>query len=298
MRISLFCILIIWVSTVSGQILDNRDCNAFTDEPFFSTEFIKINRIKAINGHIKTKKKLSPIQDKGLEAYYGFNEEGILTHQYKTRFKSGHKDTTLVTYAYDDSNRVVVKRLNDSYGFYSYNYTFDSTGQVSSEKYCRDENVGGSKVDFKLGKQTIIVSENFKNQWVNDSTMKKRYFNNYGRPYQEKYFHWDDKGYLIEEETRLLLNSKRNKIEYRYNEKGLVTEKIQSSNVTGNSTLKHVYSYDEVGNLTQIDEYRNGNHVTKREVVYSDNMLLEAVIVWDVATKFMTIVSYDFEFYE
>ncbi len=298
MRISLLTIAFFLSHFGSTQILDNRDCSAFTDEPFFNKQFIQINHVKAIKGRIKTKRKLHPIQDKGLETYYGFDEAGILTHQYKTRFKSSKKDTTMVTYVYDDSNRVVVKRLNDSYGFYSYNYTFDDQGQVASEKYCRDENIGSSKVDFKLGKQTIIVSENFKNEWMNDTLMKKRYFNNYGRPYQEKYYYWDDKGYLKEEETMLLLNSKRNKVSYVYNEKGLVVEKIQSSNVTGNSTLKHEYTYDDVGNLTQIDEYRNNKHVTKREIVYKDNMLLEAVIVWDVATEFMTIVSYDFEFYE
>ncbi len=286
-------------SILHAQILDNSDCTAFTDEPFFNTQFIKNNKIKSIHGKISTKKKLDIIRSRGLETHYEFDTDGKLDYQYRTLYKGGKiDDTTVISYIYDDEDRIIIKRLNDSYGFYSYNYEFDTTGHLVSEKYCREDNCGPSKEQFKLGKQYVIVSEKFSYDKPTDETLKRKYFNNYGRPYQEKTFTWDDKGYLIKEELRLLLNNKRNVIEYTYNDKGLVTEKKQTSNVTGNSTMSTKYSYDEVGNLTEVNEFRNGRHITKREIVYSDNMLLESVIVFDISSEFMTIIRYKFTFYE
>ena len=194
---------------------------------------------------------------------------------------------------------LLIKRRNDSYGFYSYNYEYDSTGQTTSEKYCRDENTGPSKHHFELGKQYIIVSESFKNEWLSDLELKKTYYNNYGRPYQEKYTRWNEMGYLVEEETVLLMNSKRNKTKYEYDEKGQVVAKIHSSNITGNSELRYEYLYDEVGNLMESNEYRNGKHITKRTVIYEEKtMLMKAIIVKDVATEYMSIVRYYYEFYD
>lgn len=295
----IIAIFILSFTAVNGQILDNSSCEAFTDEPFFNINFIKENKVKSIHGEISTKKKLSSIKTRGLITHYDFDENGILTQQYQTTLKSASLvDTTIVTYLYDDKNQLITKRRNDSYGFYSYNYTYDSTGQIASEKYCRDENANESKSDFKLGKQFVIVSENYENEWVSAKELRRKYFNNYGRPYQELVFRWDDRGYLIEEETTLLLNSKKNKTSYSYNEKGLVLKKEQSSNVTGNSTLVHEYEYDEVGNLINIDEYRNGQHITKREIIYNANMLMDAIIIMDVATEYMSIIRYKYNFYE
>ena len=286
--------------TVNAQIIDNSECKAFSDEPFFNEVFIKNNKVKSIRGSIQTKKKLQAMQTRGLETYYKFTDEGELDYQYKTRVKSGgKKDTTIVTYLYDDLGRLNIKRRNDSYGFYSYNYEYDSTGELSSEKYCRDKNVGPSKHEFELGKQYVIVSETFENQRYGDTMLVRRFFNNYGRPYQEKTFKWDDKGYLKSEETFLLLNRKRNKTTYEYNAQGQVVRKVQSSNVTKNSELVFEYTYDEVGNLLECDEYRDGVHITKREVLYDKaTMLMKAIIVVDVSTEYMSLVKYEYEYYE
>ena len=282
-----------------SQIIDNRGCKAFSDDPFFNETFVRINNLKAMKGTISTKNKLRPIQTRGLTTYYSFDRAGHLDMQYSTRFKTpSDMDTSFVRYYYSDDDQISLKRLNDNYGFYSYHYNYDSTGQICSEEYCRDENVGSSPEDFKLGKQTIIVSETFKNIWINDQELKRVYYNNYGKPYQEKYQRWDDKGYLIEEEIVLLLSRKRNVITYTYNEKGHVVKRVRKSNVTGNSELQSEYKYDGVGNLIEINEYRNGKHILKKEVLYNDSMLIKAIISFDVATEFMTIIKFEYTFYD
>jgi len=282
-----------------GQIIDNRDCDAFSDDPFFNEKFIRVNKIKSMKGSISTKNKLQPIQTRGLITYYGFNEDGKLVEQYSTRLKTPTNiDTTFIRYKYNDLNKIAVKRLNDNYGFYSYNYEYDSAGNVVAEEYCRDQNIGKSPIEFELGKQTIIVSETFKNVWVNDKELKRVYYNNYGKPYQEKYQRWDDKGYLIEEETVLLLNRKRNITKYVYDAKGYVVKRTQNSNVTGNSELISEYTYDEVGNLLEINEYRNGRHITKKEVLYTESMLVKAVIILDISSEYMTLIKYEYSFFD
>jgi len=295
-------LIILWMNVFFGgaQILDNSSCKAFTDEPFFSNDFIKTNKIQSIRGEIFTKVKLAAIRTQGLKKGYDFNIDGQLTAQFSTSIGSkSMMDTTFVKYAYNKDNAIVTKRRNDKHGFYSYNYTYDSLGLQNSEKYCRDENANTARDNFKLGKQFVIVSEACKNEWLSAKELKKRYFNNYNKPYQEVFYRWDDKGYLFEEETVLLLNSKRNKVVYEYNDKGLVMRRYKTSSVAGNSKIEFKYNYDEVGNLTEIDEYRNGKHITNKEIIYDGKtMLMDAVIIMDVATEYMKIVRYYYTFFE
>ncbi|PJA07130.1 MAG: hypothetical protein COX70_08150, partial [Flavobacteriales bacterium CG_4_10_14_0_2_um_filter_32_8] len=94
----------------------------FSDLPFFNMEFVKTNKIKSITGSISSKKVKDIIRSKGLDYSYQFNEDGTLKAQFSSYLKVGLKDSTLISYTYNDKGKIAITRKSDSYGYYSYHY--------------------------------------------------------------------------------------------------------------------------------------------------------------------------------
>lgn len=295
MKEILILLYLVFGYVVNAQIIDNRGCKAFTDDPFFDIQFIKKNKVKSITGSISTKTKYGIITPNGLTTYFDFDKDGKQVTYYNTFHKGNSFDTTVVKFTYNDSNKLLVKRRNDNYGFYSYTYSYDSSGNKTGEKYCRDENLGASKHEFKLGKQYIIIDERYKVEQVSATQKKVVYFNNYGKSYQEKLMNYDKKGYLISEEKTLLRSKKKNKTEYEYDYKGYVIKKTETSSVAGNFEEVHEYEYDKIGNLTSEKIYRNGKHKTTKTFLYYDTMLLKAIILKDISSENLTITKYKYQ---
>ncbi len=299
MRSVLLLLLVITSVPLWGQMIDNRQCNAFSDDPFFNTDFIRRNKIKYMHGKLSGKAEMRPIRKKGLVQHYAFDEAGKLQMQYTSFFRAGkQKDTTSVYYHYDSLDHMITKRRNDVHGFFSYNYQWDSLGNMTQEKYCRDVNAGPSKDEFKLGKQFEIVSETFSYEKVNERQFKKRFYNSYGKAYKEEISHYNEMGYLTEQVTKLIISSRGSKVTYEYNEKGLVSKKTDYSNLTFDNEISYEYSYDDLGNLIEENIYRNGKHITLRQFLYDGNMLIKAQLTKDIETNFITIIEYECGFYE
>jgi YD repeat-containing protein len=283
---------------VQAQILDNSQCKVFSDDPFFSTSFIRQNRIRRITGAVSTKAKNDQVRPANTEYIYEFDTAGNLVKRLETFvLPSGHKDTVVMIYLYDSRGHLITKRKTDGYGFYSYNYTWDEQGRLTSEMYCREENAGPSKEDFVLGRQYIIAKETYSYEDT-EVGLKQKFYNNYDKLYQEKFYYRNALGYLISEETRLLISNKRAVTEYAYDNKGRPIQKNEHSSVLRQTDLEYKYEYDELGNVTKEEFYRNGVFTHRREAVYfPETLLLKAIIVFDIATEFMHIVRYDYQYW-
>lgn len=291
-------VLVFGVMFSHAQLIDNRNCSAFTDDNFFYQQFVEQNKIKSITGNISTKGEMKAIKDEHLVLSYEFDSLGRLIKQYGSFNRTGIKDTTFVTYLYDEFNRIITKRTNDAYGFYSYNFDYDTTGNILTKTYCRDENANISRNEFKLGKQYTIVKESYKYE-ENDSVKTKHVFNNHGRIYQREYYKYNKLGYLEEVTKKLVVNHKKSKVIFRYNELGKVSEKIIQNNTSSDDFVKYEYTYDELGNLTFIDEYSNDTKKYHKEVLYDQStMLMKALLIQDVEANFITIIKFSYEFYE
>lgn len=290
-----FCLL---PFTSSSQMIDNSQSNAFTDEPFFNTDFIKRNKIKSFTGKVSKKRDLQPIVDQGIEYYYEFDSEGRTTMILSTFNSFNHKDSLIKTFEYDDKGRMTAKRTNDSYGFYSYNYKYDSLGRIIEESYCRDENCGPSRFRFKLGQQFSISTEKYSYIEKSKQESIREYKNYAGNLYQEKIFMKNYLGFLTEEITRITLNGRETKIVYEYDEKGRMSKKTDISEFMGKTEISNAFQYDDFGNLMEEQIYRNEKLTTMRSMIY-DKMsgLLTALVAKDMSSEVITIVKYSYEFY-
>lgn len=273
------------------------DCQAFGDEPFFDETFVRQNGIQVINGEIKTKGNLEVIKDPKLVSRYEFDASGKLSLQFTSFNGGGNKDTTFIKYTYDERGNLITKRTNDAYGFFSYNYEYDSLDRQVLKTYCREENAGKDRYHFELGKQYTIVKESYSYQ-LKDSVLVKSIYNNHNRIYQTDKFYYNALDLLVRIETQYVINKKRAVTEFTYSDLGKVATKVYYKDYKNKDEYeKWEYQYDELGNLTYIDYFKGAEHVTHKEVLYDKSTFsLKALIIQDVASNFITIVKYSTTF--
>ncbi len=291
--------LIVLSLSASAQLVDNMECQAFSDEPFFDEMFIRQNGIKVINGEIKTKGNLEVIKDPKLVSRFEFDSTGKLVMQYTSFKGAGSKDTTFVNYIYDERGNMITKRTNDAYGFFSYNYEYDSLNRQVLKTYCREENAGTDRYNFELGKQYTIVRESY-SYTKKDSVLVKSIYNNHNRIYQTDKYFYNELDLLTKIETQYIINKKRSVTSFTYSDLGKVASKTYYKDYKNKDDFeKWEYQYDEFGNLTYMDFYKGTEHITHKEILYDkSNYTLKALLVQDVASNFITIIKYTTSFYE
>lgn len=281
-----------------SQMLNNSKGNAFSDDPFFNTEFIAKNKIHIIKGKRSSKKEMDIIRNKGLETYYEFGADGNLQRQYSTFYTGGRKDTAFIEYQYTDRGDLKLLRRNDNHGFYAYEYEYDEEGRIIKEEYYREDNEGTSRYDFIPGKRYIIVSETYEYQQL-DEIVKKESFNNYGKKYKEEFFYYDDHDYLKEHTSKLIINNRRSRTTFSYNERGLLEEKIVTNDLSREEDfVRTTYAYDEHNNLLEEKEYSGEQYKFNRQVMYEPSMVVKALLTKDVDINFIRIIEYSYQFYD
>lgn len=286
--------------SLSAQMIANHTGTVFEEDNFFNRDFIKNNKIRVISGNLSTKKELETIIDRGLVVQYHFDKEGRLVKYLYSFFSAGNKiDTSVVEYNYEN-DLLVSKRQNDNYGYYTYSYKYNEKNQIVEETYSRETNQLQRKDTFALDKQYIITVNNYNYEEPKEGQFKRKLLNNYGRAYQEEIFTKDANGFLTEIETHLIVSNKRSRVTFKYNERGDVMEKLDVRDLSAsNKSQWWVFKYDKIGNLLEEDIYRNGKHIYHREVLYDEKtMLLKALITKDMEANYITILKYNFLFYQ
>ncbi len=295
-----YLLLLIFIQNIAwAQQIDNRQCGAYSDLPFFNIEFIKNNRIKSINGNISTKKQLDVIRPQGLVEIFEFDPEGRQTSTMNTFKNLSKKRDTSVVYFYYEGNNLTVKRKSDTYGFFSDNYVYDSLDRIVRKTYSRDDNAGPNKFQFQLKKSYIIVSEEYRYQRLSDDVLKRLHFNNYKRAFMEELFTWDENGYLKEVTTKTVIGNRRSKITFEYNEQGQAMKKTEWPNLDKATKIENFYIYDGLGNLVEHNYHKNSAHKLQRKLLYNGKtMLLESQLAKDMMTNTITITKYKYKFYD
>ncbi len=292
MKQVLLSILLFYSFVCFSQLIDNSNCNAFSDDPFFNSAFVRTNKIKALRGSISTKKELGVIKNSDLVMNFEFDKKGNLIMQYHSYKKKNKRDTTFIHYIYSDAGDLITKRTNDPHGFYSYNYEYNKDAQIVKKTYCRDHNSGKSRSRFVLEKQFVIINEAYSYK-KKDTLLIKTVYNNNGLAYQINTSVYNSLNYLTEERKKLLINNKKSLIKYGYDEHGLLKSKKIYRDINDSTHNKTLFFYDELGNLTYIDEYKNGKHITHKELLYDrSTMTLKTLIIQDVEINFIKIIKF------
>ncbi len=292
----IFIGLLINLSTLGfSQILDHSKGELFSEDPEFNQTFILDNKIKSIKGFYSTKSNLDRIRPNSNVYVYEFNTLGQLVKDYKTIFN----DTIIRYYEYDARNNLLSIRKTDNYGYYSYQFKYDSLDRVIEKEYRRDLNKTYSKLNFDLDKSFSISKQKYSYE-MTKLGLKKYYYNTTGKVFRIEFFYQDENGYLLKQESNAIKGSTIGKVEYEYNEQGLLKERITTSLLATHNVSKIKYDYDANENILAQHYYRKGKYRTEYQIVYdSRTMLLSALLERDIETNIITILKFsDYTYFD
>ena len=290
----LFCLSI---NQLFAQMINNESGQIFTETPFFNEKYIRSVKLKSITGTISSKKELGAIKSSGKKEAYIFNENGNLTVHYMSSKTKNKPDTTFTFYEYNLKNENTIFRVSDSYGFYSYSKKYNDLGKLINKTYSREKNASKSKMNFKLEEKYVIFQEGYLYE-NKDSTIEVTTLNSNGKPYQRQIYYYDSFNYLFKIHTRLLISNSTKYEKYTYNDRGLL-KSIQYFNNENETPIKELrYDYDEWGNVTFMDEYKDNVRVIHKELLYDPStLILKTILSQDLVSNLITIVKYKPEFY-
>ena len=162
-----------------GQLLDNSEGKAFSDYPFFNTEFIKASRIKEIKGKYTFKKQDDIMRKTDYVYVFSFDSLGNLVRHYETSKGDISNDTTVRLYTYDGNNRLLSLRESQHRGFLTTYYTYDDSGRVVKEEAWRDIDTLHSILKPEIERSLLWNSETmqYENQ---DNRSRKKVYNSDG----------------------------------------------------------------------------------------------------------------------
>ncbi|MBI1838250.1 MAG: hypothetical protein HYR91_13395 [Flavobacteriia bacterium] len=285
-----FFVLLILFFTVEAysQILDNKQGSAFTDKPFFNETFIRKNKIKKMTGKYTVKKPGDVMRPTEFKYVFYFDTLGHVTSTFETKNENGFKDTIINIYEYSSENLLAIHWRNDSHGFTSKHYKYDSLKRIVSEETRRDILDVNGKVE-----QSIILNLETMKYETYPNQIKKTIYNSYNLPYMEVYSTFNADGYLLEIEERLKMTSSSIKFIYEYNSKGLISSIKTTSEIEGKIAEEITFKYDVFGDLSEKEIYKNGQHMTDIQVIYNeDTKLLSSVLTRDVSTNYIYILRF------
>ena len=290
----LFCLSI---NQLFAQMINNESGQIFTETPFFNEKYIRSVKLKSLTGTISSKKELGAIKSSGKKEAYIFNEKGNLTIHYLSSKTKNKPDTTFTFYEYNLKNENTIFRASDSYGFYSYSKKYNDLGKLINKTYSREKNASKSKMNFKLEEKYVIFQESYLYE-NKDSIIEVTTLNSNGRPYQRQIYYYDSFNYLFKIHTRLLISNSTKYEKYTYNDRGFL-KSIQYFNNENETPIKELrYDYDEWGNVTFMDEYKDNVRVIHKELLYDPStLILKTILSQDLVSNLITIIKYKPEFY-
>ena len=283
--------------SLSAQMINNGMANLFTETPFFNEKYIRSVNLKSIIGTISSKKELGAIKKSGKKEAYIFNKKGNLIIHYLSNNTKSKTDTVFTFYEYNKENKNSVMRVSDSYGFYSYTKNYDSTLRLVNQVYSREKNASKSKMNFKLEERYIIFEESYQYSFK-DSVQIVTTLNSNGRPYKIEKKFYDMLGYLTKSTTKLLISNKTKYELYHYNDRGFL-KSIQYFKEAIKLPIKEIkYDYDEWGNVTFMDEYKNNERIIHKELLYEPStLILKTILSQDLVSNLITITKFKSKFF-
>lgn len=272
-------------------MLDNQKGVAFTDLPYFNKNFISANHIKALNGHFQYKKTGEAIKNSQFLYQYHFDREGRLTYSFETKLLGSIVDTLVLYYEYDAKNNLSVLRQKMGDSYFTTKYDYDPNNRVIKESYYKDiDTTNDNYLNPTFERSTFLSAQKYEYQY-NGTQLKKTFYNNYNIPYQDEYITNNSLGLISKVETVIRTTSKRIITNYEYDDNGWISKiSVKSPEET---KIKE-FHYDKRGNLLDEQIYRNDQHLTDIQIIYSKiSGLLSYTLKHDIDTGLITILKID-----
>ena len=270
-----------------------------TDDPGelrFNPQFIARNHISTVVGERSIKRDNKPMLPHAEKHLYRFDEQGRTTYANHSFGQPGTgRDTASVMFDYDDQGRVVRHLRNDLSGYFGHDVVRDEAGRPIRETFTRIENLSTDRYTLEPGTITEISDEHFRYETMNDTMWKRVHVNSLGLPYREQVHTSDGLGYLRAIEDRYLVNNRRSRTTFNYDEKGRLAERIEQPDVAQERTIRRTWKYDVAGNVTDGALFHDDKAINRDEFLYDEHGMLKARLTLDIATNNIHVIRYHTE---
>jgi len=276
----------------SAQLLDNTKGVAFTDIPFFNTNFVKASKLKEIHGKFTFKKQGDIMRESNYVYVFNFDTLGNLVRHYQTSKGDLTTDTNVRFYDYRQDGQIVRKRISQKKGFLSTYYSYNSNGQIVKEEVYRDIDTMNSLLNPSIERSILWNTETMDYQ-LYEGQYKKKVFNSYGNQYLEVTKYLDSLGYLAREEELFTITRNRITTKYTYSDKGWIEKVSVYKNTDSVPMSESRFTYDTFGNLQSKLIYKDGVFITEYQIIYSGlTGLLYSIVMREVSSNFISIIRF------
>lgn len=285
--------LLAFAASLPAQVLLVLPGNEDPGELTFNPQFMARNQIASVVGERSVKRDGRPIQAHAEKHVYRFDEQGRTIYANHSFGQPGTGVDTASTLFNFDQNGDLSRRLrNDLSGYFGYDVERDGTGRIVRETFTRIENLSTDRYTLVPGQITEISDEHFRYETVNDSVYKRVYVNSLGLPYREQAFTTNALGYLSSIEDRYLVNNRRSRITFSYDERGRLAQRVEQPDLGQARTMKRTWKYDSAGNLIDSALFHDERPVNRDEYLYDATGMLNARLTLDLETGNIHIIKY------
>lgn len=266
-----------------GQLIDNREGNAFTETPFFNPTFIQTSKIKCLHAKIFSKSKNDIIRLTADELIYHFDTLGNLIQIESIRKIESLIRKSTVCFKYDSNRKLTETTKEDGVNLFVTGLRYDSLGRIVKKTINR-QSIPTTATQHTAAWEEIKYCE-LENGFL------KKFFDENANEFKEQIIIEQADGRIIEmEKWKMSTEVVKKEYCFLFNELVSVAE-YQHGNEQASE--ENCFSYTTNGELTAKDLLKNGVFITEWQIIYDQQTkLLSALIIQDKKTAAMEIFKF------
>jgi hypothetical protein len=283
----------------SAQINQQQEWISNTIDRLYPSKIHVEKKIQTIEVEVGIKRENARIEKTGKKYIYTFNRQGRIESFVEVTRQEYTYDSIFTFHYYNKDSRVHIARTYNKGKYTTIYETYDEYDQVIKYLVCQETNLTDDFRFFKLGQQTVIQSESYRYETINEQQTRKKFLNDNNLVYKEGILYFDGKKRLLKmQDYTFTTTGVRINYTNTFDDKGRILESYYSSDAAGDLKENTRYSYDATG-LTEEKYYRNASMKNQRFYFYNkESLILESILSKSNNDYLIEIFNFNFSFYQ
>lgn len=294
--ILIFCLITLHVQ---AQINQHQEFVTTVLDKLYPSKMHQGKKIKSIEVELGMKRENSRIEKSGKKYIFNYQDDGRLELFVEVLRKEYEFDSIFTLHYYNKEAKLQIARTYNNGKYLAIYENFDDAGRLIKSMRCQETNLTDDFRFFKIGQQTILQSESYQYEIINDNQVKKKFFNDQNLVYKEGILYYEGNPKILKaQEFAFTTTGVKVNYTYTYDEQGRQMESNYFSNAAGEIKESTRYTYN-ASVLTEDKYYRNSSLKNQRFYFYGkDNGLLESILSKSGNAYLIEIYNFNFTFYQ
>jgi len=291
--------LVLNANRVTAQINQQQEWITNTLDRLYPTKIHVEKKIQTIEVEVGVKRENARIEKTGKKYIYTFNRQGKIESLIEVTRQEYTYDSVFTFHYYNKDSRVHIARTYNKGRYTAVYETYDEYDQVIRYLVCQETNLSDDFRFFKLGQQTLMQSESYRYEIINDNQTRKKFLNDNNLVYKEGILYFEGKKKLLKaQDYTFTTTGVRINYTNTFDDKGRILESFYSSDAAGDLKENTRFSYDANG-LAEEKYYRNASMKNQRFYFYNkDSQILESILSKSNNDYLIEIFNFNITFYQ